>query len=58
MTRYAIVSNMFGSENYYRYISVDFTGDIADSSATSPAGDPFANYETLPQSDGPEYQDS
>jgi hypothetical protein len=58
MTRYAIVSNMFGSENYYRYISVDFTGDIADSNATSPAGDPFANYETLPQADGPEYQDS
>lgn len=56
MTRYAIISNMFGSENYYRYISIDFTGDIADSVKSAPAGDPFANYETLPQSEGPEYQ--
>jgi len=56
MTRYAIISNLFGSENYYRYITVNFTGDIADSTAGSPVGDPFSAYETTPQSDGSEYQ--
>jgi hypothetical protein len=49
MTRYAIVSNLFGSENYYRYINISFTGDVADSTAGSPAGDPFSNYERAPK---------
>jgi hypothetical protein len=49
MTRYAIVSNMFGSKNYYRYISVSFTGDIAGSSTETQVTDPFGNYERLPK---------
>ena len=49
LTRYAIVANMFGSELYYRYIEVSFTGDIADSTAGSPAGDPFSGYERQPK---------
>lgn len=49
MTRYAIVSNMFGSENYYRYINISFAGDVADSTAGTPAGDPFDNYERAPK---------
>jgi len=49
MTRYALVSNMFGSENYYRYITVNFTGDVADSTTGSPAGDPFSGYERTPK---------
>jgi len=49
MTRYAIVSHMFGSENYYRYISVSFAGDVSDSSEGSPAGDPFSGYERTPK---------
>jgi hypothetical protein len=48
MTRYAIVSNLFGSQNYYRYINVQFTDDIADSIPDNTANDPFANYETQP----------
>ena len=51
MTRYAIVSNMFGSENYYRYINVSFVGDVLDSTVGSPAGDPFSGYERAPQED-------
>lgn len=51
LTRYAIVANMFGSELYYRYISVSFTGDISDSSTTTPAGDPFSGYERQPKED-------
>ena len=49
MTRYAIVSNMFGSENYYRYINVSFVGDVANSTVGTPAGDPFSGYERTPQ---------
>jgi hypothetical protein len=56
MTRYAIVSNLFGSENYYRYITVSFAGDMANSIVGTPVGDPFSDYETTPQSSGAEYQ--
>jgi hypothetical protein len=49
MTRYSIVANMFGSENYYRYIDVNFTGDVADSTAAAPAGDPFSGYQRQPK---------
>jgi len=49
MTRYAIVSNLFGSENYYRYINVSFAGDVANSTVGTPAGDPFSNYERAPK---------
>lgn len=49
MTRYAIVSNMFGSKNYYRYISVSFTGDISGSTTEAQVTDPFSNYERLPK---------
>ena len=49
LTRYAIVANLFGSELYYRYINVNFTGDIADSTSTSPDGDPFSGYERQPK---------
>lgn len=49
MTRYALVSNLFGSYHYYRYIDVNFTGDVADSTPGSPAGDPFSGYERSPK---------
>jgi len=49
MTRYSLVSNLFGSYHYYRYITVNFTGDVADSIPGSPAGDPFSGYERTPK---------
>jgi hypothetical protein len=49
MTRYAIVANLFGSELYYRYINVNFTGDVANSTAGTPSGDPFSGYERSPK---------
>jgi hypothetical protein len=49
LTRYAIVSNMFGSELYYRYIEVSFAGDVSDSTEGTPAGDPFSGYERTPK---------
>ena len=56
MTRYAIVSNMFGTHRYYRYIAIDFGGDVQGSSSVTQTVNPFANYETAPQSVGEEYQ--
>jgi hypothetical protein len=49
MTRYALVSNLFGSQNYYRIINVNFQGDVDDSTAGTAAGNPFSGYERSPQ---------
>ena len=56
MTRYAMISNMFGTHRYYRYINIDFTGDVQNSVTSVQSTNPFANYEVAPQSVGEEYQ--
>lgn len=51
MTRYAIVSNMFGSENYFRYIEVSFDDSKQPGPSSPEAGqpNPYDGYERAPK---------